>query len=553
MKKLYIAVLYFALLVLAACGENWYGNSPSGGSDIKSMRSDAESAFRKGDYKGSYTLCSLIVVKEPSSSFGYFGMAKAGLWQYGVSPLSVFSIIKPLEGECPFMGEDIKVRNNYLQAMRKIFNALSELDRRDSLTALYEFHVRAKKDKGWARDTIFDVTIDNQQERQTLDERLSDFRKTFCGNSPSNDCNDTTSGKRKPFPLSDREYKNSYFGGILLLSSFSKWFLDFFDTNKDSCLTRSPGVGRIPGIDYPSSTAEWKKWGCVGTNGLNSKDFDLSISLKCPRDSITGEMSVVVDSKQILDDLNEDMQEYYECVYKCTKNCDTECKQEQIGDFNNKLDDFGDSFEDVSNILDGMGLGGSGDPDIDQGSLKDEIDKYKAYSSFYKMGTHFDEDGDGCIDEELLDGQDNDGDGFANENARLSPTDPNDKYYGISPMNNSMFGNNRYRDNTNWEYNKPVYFNQPVKICNAPDCSIFTMLPLNEEGWVTVINFTQKAYPDGKKYWTTNNADLKLRIVQDKDCSKYKLQDRINLIGGCWPWYSQQQFDEYCETNRSRP
>jgi hypothetical protein len=140
MKKLYIFALYFALLVLAACGENWYGSSSiGGGSDVKSMRIDAENSFRKGDYKGSYKLCSLIVAKEPSSSFGYFGMAKASLWQYGVSPLSVFSLLKPLEGECPFMGEDVNVRNDYLQAMRKIFNSLTELDRRDSLTALGSF------------------------------------------------------------------------------------------------------------------------------------------------------------------------------------------------------------------------------------------------------------------------------------------------------------------------------------------------------------------------------------------------------------------------------
>jgi len=545
MKKLYIFALYVALLVLAACGENWYGNSSSGGSDIKSMRLDAENAFRNGNYKGSYTLCSLIVAKDPSSSFGYFGMAKAGLWQYGVSPLSVFSIIKPIEGECPFMGEDVKTRNDYLQAMRKIFNALTELDRRDSLTILYNFHVRAMKDKNW--DSSFKVIIDDKEEWLNLNQRLSDFRKTFCGNSPSNDCNDTTSKvtkEKRKFPLSDREYTNSYFGGILLLSSFSQWFLSMFDINKDSCLTRNGE----PGIDYPITLSGWKEWGCTKGSG----NFDAAISMKCEKD-VDGNMSVTIDSKQMLDDLKDGMKGYYACIEACKKDCDTKCQDQiedlGIGDVNNKIDNFGDDFSYVENILNGMGLGGSGDPN--DGSLISEINKYKAYASFYKMGTHRDEDGDGCIDEELLDGLDNDGDGFVNENARLSPTDPNDPYYGISPMNNCMVGNNRYRDSENWEYNKPVYFNQPVKICNAPDCSIFTMLPLDEEGWVTVLNFTQKTYPNGTRYWTSRDANLKLDVAQD-DCTKYKLQDRINIIGGCWPWYSQQQFDEYCKDARSR-
>jgi len=548
MKKLYIFALYFALLIIAACSDNLFGSSsPGGGSDIKSLRIDAENAFRKGDYEGSYIICKKITEIDPTLSFGYYGMAKAGLWWHGVNPLSIFSIVKPAKDECPFMGEEVKVRNNYLQAMRKIIPPLSELDRRDSLTALYELHVYARKNKGW--DSTFIVTIGDKQVSVNLNERLSisDFRKTFCDNSPSNDCNDTAStGKRKPFPLSDREYKSSYFGGILLLSSFSRWFLNFFDYNKDSCLTWNGGGQGIPGIDYPSTASEWQKWGCVGTN-----NYDLSVSLKCPRDSITGEMSVIIDTKQILDDLQRELEDYYKDVDNCTEACETKGIPDEIGGFNDKIDDFDDAFGEVADILNGLGLGGSGDPDIDQGSLKDEIDKYKAYASFYKMGTHYDEDGDGCIDEELLDGQDNDGDGFINENSRLSPTDPTNPYYGISSMNNSMWGNNRYKDNSNWEYNKPMPIKptegKPVRICNSPDCSIFTDMPVDEDGWVTVINFTQKLYPDGKKYWTTRDANLKLEVAQDKDCSKYGLEYRKQKIGGCWPYYDQRKFKEYCK------
>ncbi len=557
MKKFYTLSLCLALLMLVACGENWYGSSSSGGSDIKSLRLDAENAFRKGNYESSYNICKKITEIEPSSSFGYYGMAKAGLWWHGVNPLSMFSLVKQKDGECPFMGEEVKMRNNYLQAMKKVVPALSELDRRDSLTSLWEFHTYAREHRGW--DSIFTITIfdltsgKNVSKDVDLDERLSDFRKTFCGGSSNNDCSDTTSGKRKPFPLSDKEYKNSYFGGILLLTTFSKSFLNFFDTNKDSCLTRSPGDDRIPGIDYPSTNYEWKKWGCIGSNGENSSDYDLSISMICERD-VEGNMSVRIDTKQVLDDLEKQLQDYYKGMSTCTKDCEKNVPDEVKG-FNDKINDFSDDFSYVEDLLSGMGLGGGDDMD---GSLKNEVNKYKAYSAFYKMGTHFDEDGDGCIDEELLDGFDNDGDGFVNENSRLSPIDQSDPYYGISPMNNCMVGNDRYKNSVNWEYNKPVRLYSPpdnrVRICNDPQYENCSPLDSKEgdPDSVTVLNFTQKTYPNGKRYWTSNKADDKLKVAQDKDCSKYNLQDRINLIGGCWPWYSQQQFDDYCKDARSR-
>ena len=546
MKKLYpLSLCLFALLALVACGENWYGSSSGDGSDVKSLRIDAENAFRDGKFKKSYEICEKIVRKDPTSSFGYYGMAKAGLWQYGISPLSVFSLIKPeKEGECPFMGEDLKTRNNYLQAMRKVFNALNELNRRDSLTVLWEFHEHGRKNRNWDSTFIITIEVDGQKVNKEvdLDERLSDFRKTFCGNSSSNDCSDTTSTGKKKFPLSDREFQNGYFGGVFLLSSFSQKFLNLFDTNNDGCITRkrdkdgeNPATG--PGYDYPASSGDWAKWGCAEKN-----KFDSPILLKCETDPITKEMKFGIDYAPVMEDLKDDLDEYYACVKACKENCDVKCQKElddlNIADINDKID----NFEDLGDILNSMGIEGG------------EIEQYKAYASFYKIGVHRDVDGDGCIDEELLDGQDNDGDGLTNENSRLSSTDPEDgDLYGISPMNNSMYGNNYYKDNSNWEYNKPKDSKSPVSICNVPNCSkspctfpTCTLLLPDETGWVRVLNFTQKSYPDGTGDWTSNNPILKLDVAQDKNCKKYNLEYRKTRIGGCWPWYSQTQFEHYC-------
>ena len=531
MKKLYALALSIVLLALAACSDNLFGNnSPNKGDDVKSLRIDAENAFRKGDYKGSYEICQKIIEKDPKASFGYYGMAKAGLWQHGVNPFSVFSVIKPKDDECPFIGETVKVQNGYFQAMKKVTNALSELSRRDSLTALYEFHINAKENKASS-------DID-------MDKRLADFRKTFCDNNAN--CSDTASGgkKREPFPLSDREFQNSYFGGILVLSVFSEWFLSFFDTRDNGCIARRGPVGvNNPGIpDNLHDHFKWLDWGCA----KDKFGYDLPLEVKCSKDE-KGNIIVSVDSKQMLEELKKELDDYFKNMANCTADCANMKIPDDIAGLNSTIDNFDGRFEKVESAINGLGFS-IDNPDENPETLKDEIDKFKAYASFYKVGTRIDEDGDGCIDEDILDGQDNDGDGLANANSRLASIDENDPLYGINAINNSMYGNNPYRDAENWEYNKPVQLPAPVTICSNPNCSIGTELRGNEEtGMVTVIGFTQKEYPDGSRYWTTRDMDLKLAVAQDTICGslKYSLQERKELVGGCWPYYDSEKFLKY--------
>jgi len=551
MKKLYIFALCLALLVLVACSDNLFGSSSSGnsdcGKDIKCLRLDAENTFREGKYQKSYDICSKIVEIDSTVSFGYFGMAKASLWLREINPLGIFSLVKTEKDECPFMGEDMRVQNNYLQAMKNIIPVLSSLDRRDSLTALYEFHKRdslSRATNGRGFDTTFIIKvikdgISNDTVKVSLEERLMDFREVFCGNSSIGACFDTTQGK-KSFPLSDREYKSSYFGGILLLSSFSKAVLNIFDTNNDGCLTRRG----TDSIDFPKDS-EWGKWGCVG-----NPDYDLPISLKCPKDE-NGKMQVIIDSEQILGELQKELGDYYDCVATNPETC---AVPDGVKDINKTIDNFDGDFKEVENVLGGLGLTTSEDPDSP--SLKDEIDKYKAYASFYKLGSHIDEDGDGCVDEELLDGLDNDGDGFISENARLSPIDPNDLFWGIGAMNSSMWGNNLYADAENKKYNEPRRLRPPVRIYNSPDYDYgsYTELSPDPDGFVTVIGFTQEGYPNGDKYWTSRDMELKLKVAQDKKCTNPEfgssleehLEYRIKKIGGCWPYYNIEKFKKYC-------
>ena len=51
-------------------------------------------------------------------------------------------------------------------------------------------------------------------------------------------------------------------------------------------------------------------------------------------------------------------------------------------------------------------------------ALNEQIDNLEAVS-FYLIGDRMDNDGDGCVDEEILDGEDNDNDGLVDEDLRI--------------------------------------------------------------------------------------------------------------------------------------
>jgi hypothetical protein len=51
--------------------------------------------------------------------------------------------------------------------------------------------------------------------------------------------------------------------------------------------------------------------------------------------------------------------------------------------------------------------------------------------TFYQFGDMKDNDGDGCIDEEVMDGKDNDGDSFTDEDARIVETDLADNDHNL--------------------------------------------------------------------------------------------------------------------------
>jgi len=533
MSRFFLLMLCFALFALTTCSDNLFG-SPSNsncGTDVKCLQMDAENAFRNHDYKKAYDIYSQIVGIDSTASAGYFGMAKAGLWMNGVNPFEVFAHVKKEKGEIAFMNQPPLEQNRYLQGMRKAGPMLRELERRDSLTALYEFH-RRNIEHGF--DTTFTVIGKDGVVIVPLEKRLMDFRITYC--KPAGEC----SG----FPLSDRVFRYNTYNGGLLISSISEKILSTMDTNKDGCITRKKNgciAGKCnireyekdpeqkececygPSEPTPTNLQEWANWGCSMKNGKYS--YDLSIDL------------VVNDSGYFEVNLNQILNEIDDDYFRELENNSRADLPDEIESLNEKMDEFNNSMSEIIDIMNGF-KANQGTEEIPF-NWEENIGLYNDYSTFYKVGTNIDEDGDGCIGEELMDGQDNDGDGLANGNARLVPIDWNDpKKFLLDNIDNSMAGirewnmpKKYHRDDPNFKH---FCRNKELTDCFRPGTE--------EDDTVTVMEFTQRM----PNYWTSQNREDKLRVARDTACPpKIRLEERKELIGGCWPNYTDSTFLKY--------
>jgi len=529
MNRFFLLMLCFALFALTTCSDNLFGSSSKGncGNDVKCLQMDAEDAFRNHDYKRAYDICSLVVSINPTISAGYFGMAKAGLWMNGVNPFDVFEHVKKDKGEVAFMDQPPSEQNRYLRGMMKAGPALRELARRDSLTTLYEFYRRNFYYK-------FDTTFIIKDSIVFLKDRLIKFSK-------DNNC-DNELGVCPGFPLSDRVFRyNSYSGG-LLISSISEKILKTMDTNNDSCIARNkPGciAGKCNIKEYKKNPDQkecscygpgeltnlqaWANWGCRMKGGKYS--YDLSINLV-----INEEGNFEIDLNQILDEIDDD-------YFRELENNPNVALPPEIDSLNANMDNFNNSMSEIKDIMDGF-KNNTGEIPF---NWEDNISTYNDYSTFYKVGTNIDEDGDGCIGEELMDGQDNDGDGLANGNARLVPIDwDNPKRFLLDGIDNSMAGIP--------EWNMPVkyyrYSEDFKHFCRCKErtheCCFIPGTP--EDDTITVMRFTQEM----PNYWTSQNREDKLRVAQDTICPpKISLEERKELIGGCWSNYTEEKFVKY--------
>ena len=143
----------------------------------------------------------------------------------------------------------------------------------------------------------------------------------------------------------------------------------------------------------------------------------------------------------------------------------------------------------------------------DDSESNNPLDEFSDVIFFYRFSDGIDNDGDGCIDEELKDEIDNDGDGFIDEDARIAKTDL---------VDNDMDGT----------------------VDNAEEL-------LNENGILIFAAYADDATrADTTNFWLdsaklaiidTDDRDYKVNVAKDTEFKIYSLNDRIRDMGGCWP------------------
>lgn len=176
----------------------------------------------------------------------------------------------------------------------------------------------------------------------------------------------------------------------------------------------------------------------------------------------------------------------------------------------------GDSSEYVGNIED---------------ALNEQIENLNVVS-FYQIGDKIDNDGDGCVDEEILDGEDNDNDGLVDEDLRLVPltrvsNDSTDENYDQIDSIGVLFPIDHDGDGT----------------INNPEESAYYITSLEERK-------STEDYRLGFAYsfsLMTTDVLLKQDVMEDIDIDniKYDLTWRRQNIGGCWVNYNEERFEAW--------
>ena len=198
---------------------------------------------------------------------------------------------------------------------------------------------------------------------------------------------------------------------------------------------------------------------------------------------------------------------------------------------------------------------------------------------FFKFGNHRDDDGDGCVDEEVVDNYDNDGDGEVDEDARdyrtvvLMKRPQNYAELVAQGMDPSTYDLTKAQVDTLkfiGSY-QDVDINMDGKYGPA-DRSIEESIwqPLDEAEWHYVYrdpndrdvqdNHLLKFAID--LTFLGNNLDEKIANKEkaridsiydpEKDLPKYKLKWRQEHIGGCWKYYTEEQFIQWFEGRNAK-
>ena len=442
-----------AMLALSCNLFNPDGSSDPGDSK-ESLLLEAQNYFRNAEYTKAYELFSKAVAKDSTCSEGYMGMAKAGMRMElnqngaGVNPMTLLQYVNIDSTEVPFMNLPNTEKNIYYQNMGLVGKVLSELARRDTLTALYEWHQRTLEESG------FKASLSTTDQA-----RLSAFESSYGKSNYAG------------FPLSDRIVTYNKFSVGLTLSKMVSEVLGFLDFNKDGAID----------------------------------DRDLKITVSKDENG-----NVTVDVAEIYSQLTNDP------VAVSQLNSSLDSLSQGMGSLTDLVDKLGGSF----------GLGGDSTSNAMteevQNATEEQIQSLQGVVQFYKIADTRDNDGDGCVDEEILDSLDNDGDGLKDEDLRLT----------------ALEGSLAYMDNLDNDLNG---------LLDPYDAGENPSFPRDTIAKKHLMGFTASFVANNLGQFNSDSLELKTAVAADTVAGdlKYPLESRKRLIGGCWVNYNESRFSTW--------
>ena len=349
-------------LALAAC--NVFNPSGEGeaGPGKDAQLTEGENQFRAQDYLAASATFQAAIEADSANSMAYYGYAKAVMRYWNVNASTLLDEVSKAQDKSgiPFVGASDWDVTRYLQATSRVRLALGAMTDRDSLT------------RWW----LYSLHPDGKDAKaDPLAAKRIAFMQDYWAKA---DMGTRGYQKKSRFPLSD------------LAMPAKKVIADFGFVEMIYAVTHLRDLNGDNTIDEHD-------------NVMKLLTFNASNGFK------------VENLEAIVDSLN------------------TPEKKEQ---FNNLIQNVASGLSSASTVLGLLSPTLSdkipgGDTSAGGGKLSGDVTQ-KADSvistlvdavTFYQFGDARDNDGDGCVDEEVADGKDNDGDGFTDEDARWIPAD----------------------------------------------------------------------------------------------------------------------------------
>lgn len=350
-------------LGLLAAGCNVFNPSGEGdgGNSQGALMAQGEEKFRQMDFEGSMNAYQEAIDADSTNSLAYYGYAKSVMRYWDVSASDLLTEVSSAkDGGIPFIGAADWDLTRYLKATSKVRKALGKMTERDTLTRWYHYTLDPTS-KAYLKDALAAKRV------AFMAEYWAKAELGLPGYHP-----------KSKFPLSD------------LKLGYQKVIADFGFVEMVYAIAH---LRDLNGDDSIGSQDDLIKKLAFNTSGGGFKVENLQ-------------------------DIQKDL-------------ADNPESREQM---NNLITNVASGLTSAGVVLDLLGpaLGGqSGGTGTDTAGLSEKVTENmdSVISSlgdavtFYQFGDLKDNDGDGCLDEELLDGKDNDGDGFTDEDARINPID----------------------------------------------------------------------------------------------------------------------------------